>query len=89
MGWFKDQLVRNSMKYDIPIFEPYCNLSQDVKDLIWKGYQGRECGSLYTPRNRWQHLDRATLDRTCPPVRQHTGSHPVNAPTQAEGEITP
>ena len=38
MGWFKDQLVRNSMKYDIPIFEPYCNLSQDVKDLIWKGY---------------------------------------------------
>ena len=38
MGWFKDQIVRNSMKYDIPIFEPYCNLSQDVKDLIWKGY---------------------------------------------------
>ena len=38
MGWFKDQLVRNSMKYEIPIFEPYCNLSQDVKDLIWKGY---------------------------------------------------
>ena len=38
MGWFKDQLVRNSVKYDIPIFEPYCNLSQEVKDLIWKGY---------------------------------------------------
>ena len=37
MGWFKDQLVRNSMKYDIPIFEPYCNLSQEVKDKIWKG----------------------------------------------------
>ena len=38
MGWFKDQLVRNSMKYGIPIFEPYCNLSQEVKDLIWKGH---------------------------------------------------
>ena len=38
MGWFKDQLVRNSMKYNIPIFEPYCNLSQDVRDLIWKGH---------------------------------------------------
>ena len=39
MGWFRDQLVRNSMKYGIPIFEPYCNLSQEVKDLIWKGYK--------------------------------------------------
>ncbi len=38
MGWFKDQIVRNSMKYGIPIFEPYCNLSQEVKDLIWKGH---------------------------------------------------
>ena len=39
MGWFKDQLVRNSIKYGIPIFEPYCNLSQEVKDLIWKGHR--------------------------------------------------
>lgn len=39
MGWFKDQLVRNSMKYGIPVFEPYCNLSQEVKDLIWKGHK--------------------------------------------------
>ena len=38
MGWFKDHLVRNSTRYGIPIFEPYCNLSQEVKDLIWKGY---------------------------------------------------
>ena len=38
MGWFKDQLVRNSTRYGIPIFEPYCNLSQEVRDLIWKGH---------------------------------------------------
>ena len=38
MGWFKDQIVRNSARYGIPIFEPYCNLSQEVKDLLWKGY---------------------------------------------------
>ena len=37
MGWFKDLIVRNSARYDIPIFEPYCNLSQEVKDKIWKG----------------------------------------------------
>ena len=38
MGWFKDQLVRNSARYGIPIFEPYCNLTPEVKELIWKGY---------------------------------------------------
>ena len=37
MGWFKDQLVRNAARYNIPIFEPYCNLSQEVRDMIWKG----------------------------------------------------
>ena len=37
MGWFKDQIVRNSSRYGIPIFEPYCNLSQEVKDILWKG----------------------------------------------------
>ena len=37
MGWFKDLIVRNSARYGIPIFEPYCNLSQEVKDKIWKG----------------------------------------------------
>ena len=37
MGWFKDQLVRNSARYGIPIFEPYCNLSREVKELIWRG----------------------------------------------------
>ena len=38
MGWFKDQLVKNSVRYGIPIFEPYCNLSHEVKELIWKGH---------------------------------------------------
>lgn len=40
MGWFKDQLVRNSGRYNIPIFEPYCNLTEEQKDVIWKGRQG-------------------------------------------------
>lgn len=38
MGWFKEHLVKNAAKYGIPIFEPYCNLSQEVRDLIWKGH---------------------------------------------------
>ena len=38
MGWFKDHMVRVSGRYGIPIFEPYCNLSKEVKDLIWNGH---------------------------------------------------
>ena len=37
MGWFKDLIVRNSVKFGIPIFEPYCNLSPEVKEKLWKG----------------------------------------------------
>ena len=37
MGWFKDHLVSVADKYGIPIFEPYCNLSEKVKNLIWEG----------------------------------------------------
>ena len=37
MGWFKDHLVEVSGRYGIPIFEPYCKLSQEMKDLIWRG----------------------------------------------------
>ncbi|MCR4824132.1 MAG: excinuclease ABC subunit UvrA, partial [Bacteroidales bacterium] len=35
MGWFKDHLVEVAGHYGIPVFEPYCNLSREVKDLIW------------------------------------------------------
>ena len=38
MGWFKDHLVQVAGRYGIPIFEPYCNLSPEVKDLIWNGH---------------------------------------------------
>ena len=37
MGWFKDHLVQVASLYDIPIFEPWCKLPQEVKDKIWKG----------------------------------------------------
>ena len=37
MGWFRDHLIRVAGRYGIPIFEPYCNLSQEVKDVIWNG----------------------------------------------------
>lgn len=35
MGWFKDRLIEVSESYSIPIFTPYCELSEEVKSLIW------------------------------------------------------
>ena len=40
MGWFREQLIRVSERYGIPIFEPWAKLSKDVRDKIWKGVPG-------------------------------------------------
>ena len=37
MGWYNDQLVNNAYKFDFPIHKPFYELSDDQKDLIWKG----------------------------------------------------
>ena len=38
MGWFKDHLIQVAGRYGIPVFEPYCNLSSEVKEVIWNGH---------------------------------------------------
>ena len=35
MGWFKDQLILNAEVQGIPVFEPYCKLTKEQKDIIW------------------------------------------------------
>ncbi len=37
MGWFKDRLVLVADKYGIPIFEPWHNLTEKQRKLIWDG----------------------------------------------------
>ncbi len=37
MGWYKDQLINNAYKFDFPIHKPYYELSNEQKDLVWKG----------------------------------------------------
>ncbi|QYJ67837.1 excinuclease ABC subunit UvrA [Flavobacterium litorale] len=37
MGWYRDQLVNNSHKFDFPIHKPYFQLAEKDKQLIWKG----------------------------------------------------
>ncbi|WNM18072.1 excinuclease ABC subunit UvrA [Flavobacterium capsici] len=37
MGWYRDQLVNNAYKFDFPIHKPYFQLTDEQKDLIWRG----------------------------------------------------
>ena len=37
MGWYKEQLVTNSHKFDFPIHKPYFQLTEAQKQLIWDG----------------------------------------------------
>ncbi len=37
MGWYRDQLVNNAYKFDFPIHKPYFQLTEDQKELVWKG----------------------------------------------------
>ena len=39
MGWFRDQLIKNAERFDIPIFEPYAKLTPEQKHVIWT-YRG-------------------------------------------------
>ncbi|WP_298525796.1 excinuclease ABC subunit UvrA [uncultured Christiangramia sp.] len=39
MSWYKDQLIKNSHKFDFPIHKPYFELSDDQKELVWNGNQ--------------------------------------------------
>tara|TARA_Y100000815_G_scaffold103749_2_gene92663 strand:- start:36497 stop:39286 length:2790 start_codon:yes stop_codon:yes gene_type:complete len=37
MGWYRDQLVNNSHKFNFPVHKPYFELSDADKQLVWTG----------------------------------------------------
>ena len=37
MGWYNDQLINNAYKFDFPIHKPFYELTDDQKELVWKG----------------------------------------------------
>jgi excinuclease ABC subunit A len=37
MSWYRDQLVNHAYKFDFPIHKPYFELTDEQKDLVWKG----------------------------------------------------
>ncbi|MBR6857785.1 MAG: excinuclease ABC subunit UvrA [Bacteroidales bacterium] len=40
MGWFKDLVVKNAEKYDIPVFVPYCKLTEKQRNTLWTARSG-------------------------------------------------
>ena len=40
MSWFKDLVVKNAEKYDIPVFTPYCKLTEKQKNTLWTAQSG-------------------------------------------------
>ena len=39
MGYYRDQLVNNSHKFDFPIHKPFFELSKAQKQIVWEGNQ--------------------------------------------------
>lgn len=37
MGWFREHLIHVAPKYDIPVFKPYCELTEAQTARIWEG----------------------------------------------------
>lgn len=37
MSWYRDQLVNNAYRFDFPIHKPYFQLSDEQRELLWKG----------------------------------------------------
>ena len=37
MGWFRNLMVKNAYRYHLSVFEPYCNLSDAEKEMVWNG----------------------------------------------------
>jgi excinuclease ABC subunit A len=37
MSWYNDQLINNAYKFDFPIHKPYYELTEEQRDLVWKG----------------------------------------------------
>ena len=37
MSWFRNLMVKNAYRYHLSVFEPYCNLSEKEKEMVWNG----------------------------------------------------
>ena len=42
MKWFKDNIIQHAEQYGFPIHKPYCQLTPEQKELLWKGTDDEE-----------------------------------------------
>lgn len=48
MGWFRDHMVKNAARYGLPVLEPYHNLTEAQRKMVWEGRKGTtEDDTLY------------------------------------------
>lgn len=74
MGKWRDRLVNNAYKFDFPIHKPYSQLTEEQKELVWKGnkyFKGLNSFFRMLEENLYKIQYRVMLSRyrgktTCP-----------------------
>ncbi|MFO8067065.1 MAG: excinuclease ABC subunit UvrA [Bacteroidales bacterium] len=74
MGKWRDRLVNNAYKFDFPIHKPYSHLTEEQKELVWKGnkyFKGLNTFFRMLEENLYKIQYRVMLSRyrgktTCP-----------------------
>ena len=66
MGWYRDQLVNNSYKFDFPIHKPWFELSEEQKKLVWEGnkhFEGLDSFFSFLESKSYKIQNRVMLSR--------------------------
>jgi excinuclease ABC subunit A len=75
MGWYRDELVKNAYKFDFPIHKPYFELTDEQKDLVWKGntyFQGLNGFFKELEEKNYKIQNRVMLSRYRGKTKCHT-----------------
>ncbi len=66
MGWYRDELVKNAYKFDFPIHKPFFELTDEQKELVWKGngyFQGLNAFFKELEEKNYKIQNRVMLSR--------------------------
>ncbi|WP_310557432.1 excinuclease ABC subunit UvrA [Flavobacterium sp.] len=75
MGWFRDELVNHSHKFDFPVHKPYFELSEAQKEVVWKGnkyFQGLNDFFKELEEKNYKIQNRVMLSRYRGKTKCHT-----------------
>lgn len=66
MSQWKDELVRNAHRFDFPVHKPYYDLTQEERDLLWRGnrwFNGLDEFFRFLEKERYKIQYRVMLSR--------------------------